>query len=190
MSTETTKAAKAAPAGEQPEAMVQIINCWKTQQGLPAPKGKGYESVKVPPFGLSPMIPESLAMSIVEAADKANALKRKHGWMPYRWRMLEEEGNCGAKFTTKGAGGKDYKSCNKRNCPQLGHTQAGLHHTVQQAQALMAKMREPEAIEDYINRFDQRPDVIVFGQAVATHRRQELVKNMGLGSSRPFSPVN
>lgn len=183
-------AAKEPPSGEQPERMVQIINCWKTAQGLLVPKGKGHESIKIAPFGLSPPIPESLAKATVEAADKANAMKRKHGWMPYRWRMLEDEGNCGGKFTTKGAGGKDYKSCNKRNCPQPGHSQPGLHHTVQQAQALMAKMKEPEAIEDYINRFDQRPDVIVFGQQVAHFRRQELIKNMGQGSSRPFSPVN
>ncbi len=161
------------------ECKIRLINCWPTKQGyrIPALNGEATKYV-VDPFGVTVELPSWLAERMLKSSEpQPSGSRRRWGWNRPIWREIPESGDCKDQqsFVDKNSG-QVIQTCRFGQCPRPGHTENGIHHSINQAQRLIGVMPHAEAIRSFVMTWDHRPAVASFGMRVATYREDELTK--------------
>lgn len=154
----------------------------------------GLQPLRFTPFAISPLLPPQLVHSITKRRPS-----RPYGqpifdyWTeppkylvnPKTGEEIEgkKRGTCLNKssFTDQNTGSR-VRTCIYGNCPHHPLPD-GLFHSIWMAQKFIAQLKSPTVIQAYIEKFDPRPEVAAFAQAVINHRERSLRDAMGTGST-------
>lgn len=138
---------------------------------IPVPQGTGIGWVTVQPFHLSPELTRHYAQNLIRRFDP----NRRYD--PQTWSLdfappPEPEGYVQESFVDKASGRRFLTNGHAPPKGTKGPRGNPLFHSIRQAQHFVAGRRTIEAIERYLEEFDDRAEVLVYATAVIRHRQK------------------